>query len=98
MLNTWTNHFDIPIFNYYESFNDLNYMLKKSRKKKLSVANYEYLADKLMILQDWFACEIDETSYKATYKSISRLIRYKYSRHKLQLLLNDFLDCSSWCR
>lgn len=87
MLNTWTNHFDIPVFNYYESFKDLRFMLVERPKGELNVAQYEFLADKLMEIQDWFALQMDESTYKSTYKSISRLYRYKFMRHSLNVML-----------
>lgn len=87
MLNTWTNHFDIPVFNYYESFKDLRFMLVERPKQELNVAQYEFLADKLMEIQDWFALQMDESTYKTTYKSITRLYRYKFMRHSLNVML-----------
>ena len=87
MLNTWKNHFEIPIFNYYESFNNLENMLKEKPKEPLNRANYEYLSEKLFELQDWFAFDLDETKTKSIYKTLTRLINYKYRRHSLEVLL-----------
>jgi hypothetical protein len=87
MLNTWKDQYDIPIFNYYEGFKDLRWLLKGTPKKELDSSNYEYLGDMLMEMQDWFSSEIDESSHKTTYKKISKLIRYKYMRATLQRLI-----------
>lgn len=62
-------------------------MLVERTSEQLNVAQYEFLAEKLMEIQDWFALQMDESTYKSTYKSISRLYRYKFMRHSLNVML-----------
>lgn len=71
MLNIWKDQYEIPIFNYYESFKDLKYMLKEPQK--LNKTKYIYLADKLTDLQEWFAKQVNESLYKNKLKTSVRI-------------------------
>ena len=97
MLITWKDQYDIPIFNYYESFKDLKFMLKEP--VELDYAKYQYLSDKLLKLQDWFSKEINENAHKSSYSKLTKLFKLRYQYNALQGVLNGvkgFDGCMFW--
>lgn len=76
ILNYYKNCYEIPVFNFFESENDISFMLKEHQK--LNEKERLFLTEERAKIQEWFTKEVDSNAYNDFIVKMSAILKLKY--------------------
>jgi hypothetical protein len=96
MLNYYKTYHEIPIFNFFESQEDISFMLKDF--KKINDGQKLFLEGVRSEMQEWFSQEVAQEDYNHFINSMNYINKLRYKHLAISTLHDSLKGFDLYCR